>query len=62
MQPPLGGGLWAYYVAQMAFNLEAALYMVEGLVGSGEGGGGKKDVAMMIHHAATLFVIMAAWR
>ncbi|GMH56302.1 hypothetical protein TrRE_jg10918, partial [Triparma retinervis] len=62
LQPPLGVGIWAYYVAQMAFNLEAALYMVEGVVKGGGEGGGKKDVAMMIHHAATLFVLMAAWR
>jgi len=44
----------------MGFNLEAAVYMLSGVVWIGKKK--TKDIPMMIHHMATLFVLMAAWR
>ena len=56
-QPALTDALRAYYVLGFATNMESALSMAVGVV-AGRG----RDVPMMVHHAAVLFVMCVAYR
>lgn len=56
-QPALSAPLHAYYVAELGVTCEAAVAMLVGVLS-----GRAKDGPMMVHHAATLFVLLFAWR
>ena len=57
-QPPLSSALRAYYLVQIAANLESSLTMLHSVLVVGRA----RDLPMVIHHAATLFVITVAQR
>ena len=57
-QPPLSPALRTYYLVQVAANLESSLAMLHSVLVAKRA----RDSPMVIHHAATLFVITVAQR
>ena len=57
MQPALSDALHAYYILQIGVTCEASLSMLRSV-----STGRTKDAPMMVHHAATLSVLLCAWR
>ena len=57
VQPALSPALRLYYVFQLASTAEMSVAMARSLAS-----GRAKDGPMLVHHAATLFVVIAAWR
>ena len=58
LQPPLSRALHSYYLVQIAANLESALIMLHGVLVERRA----RDMSMVLHHTATLFVITLAQR
>ena len=57
-QPRLSAGLYGYYVIELAFTGESCVHMLLSLAADSS----SRDVPMLIHHAATLLVMLAALR
>jgi len=57
-QPRLSTGLYRYYVIELAFTGESCVHMLLSLAANTS----SRDIPMLIHHAATLLVMLAALR
>tara|TARA_B110001452_G_C15129216_1_gene393530 strand:+ start:164 stop:916 length:753 start_codon:yes stop_codon:yes gene_type:complete len=57
MQPALSESLRIYYLLELGVTCEASVSMLRNVMS-----GRAKDLPMMIHHAATLFVFLSAYR